>query len=135
MNTLFVILLIVSGLLAASSLVLAKLPDAKAVFDKVVPLSGWIGVVLLVVSLIFAAKYVLPHLGSALTSFYGWVAIATVVVGTLLGFLLGFGLIASWLGGKSPEALAKGEKLRARLLLAQVPLGVAGVALGVWSLV
>lgn len=135
MNHLFVILLIVSGLLAASSLVLAKAPNAKSLFDKVVPLSGWIGIVLLVISLIYTVKYVLPHIGTMLTSFAGIVAIATVVVGTLLGFLLGFGLIASWVGGKSPEALAKGERLRARLSLMQIPLGIAGVVLAIYSLV
>ena len=44
-------------------------------------------------------------------------------------------LIESWVGGKSPEALAKGERLRARLSLMQIPLGIAGVVLAIYSLV
>ena len=135
MHTVFVIALIVAGALAASSLILSKAPDAKPLFDKVGAFAGWIGVVLLVISIIYAIKYVLPHLGTFLTSFGGLVGLSTVVVGALLGFLQGFGLIASWIGGKGQEAVEKAAQLRTRLTGVQVPLGLAGIALGIYALV
>ena len=131
MATIFTLLLIFAGLLACSNLILAKMPDSKKLFDKVAPYSGFVGVVLLVYGLFYAIKYVLPYFGTMLQSLAGWLAIAAVVDAVLLGFLLGYALIAKWVGDKSPEALAKGEKFRAKLAMAQIPLGIAGVALGI----
>lgn len=135
MHLLFSLLLITCGLLAAANFVIGKRPDARVVFDKVAPWSGLMGVVLLAIALLYLIKYVLPHLPTTLSTFYGLVALATIVVAILLGFLLGFGLLSAWFGGKSQEALAKGRELRAKLARVQIPLGFAGVALGVFGLV
>jgi hypothetical protein len=51
-----------------------------------------------------------------------------------LGFLLGFSLITKYALAGSPEALVKGELLRAKLASIQIPLGFAGIGLGVWCL-
>ena len=57
--------------------------------------------------------------------------LAMGVTMALLGFLLGFGLISQYTLQGNPEAAAKAEALRAKLTSIQVPLGLAGIALGV----
>lgn len=135
MVTIFVILLIACGLLAASSLIIAKRPDAKVVFDKVAPFSGGMGIALLVIGILYLIKYILPYLTTLLGSLNGWLALATVAVAILLGFLFGFGLLARLIGGKSPAAIEKADRLRVRLAGIQIPLGIAGVALGIYALI
>ncbi len=39
---------IAGGILAASALIIARKPDAKALIDKLTPYQGWIGVVMFV---------------------------------------------------------------------------------------
>jgi hypothetical protein len=135
MPTIFVLLLIACGLLAASNLILATRPEAKVVFDKVAPYSGGMGIVLLVISILYLLKYTLPNLTTLLGSLNGWLWLATVAVAILLGFLFGFGLLARLIGGKSPAAIEKADRLRARLVGVQIPLGIAGVALGIYGLI
>lgn len=135
MDLVFRLLLIAAGLLATSNLILAKRPDSKKLFDAVAPFNGLIGLVLLVISVLYLLKYVVPYLVDLMKSMNGWIAIATVVVAILLGFLLGFALLSKLLAGKSPAALEKGEKFRAKIAMAQIPLGIAGIALGIWSMI
>ena len=135
MFTIFVILLIACGLLAASNLIIAKRPDAKVVFDKVAPFAGGMGIALLVIGILYLIKYILPYLTTLLGSLNGWLALATVAVAILLGFLLGFGLLSKLIGGKSPAAIEKADRLRVRLAGVQIPLGIAGVALGIYALI
>ncbi|MCU0866537.1 MAG: hypothetical protein MUC36_22355 [Planctomycetes bacterium] len=123
---LFALLLITCGLLAASNLIIAKRPDAKALFDMVAPFAGILGLVLLGLGVLHLIKY---------ATLLGLIGLLTCVLAILLGFLQSFGLIGKLLGGKSPEAIAKGEQLRAKLTTVQIPLGIAGVALGIYSLI
>jgi hypothetical protein len=135
MATLFLVLLIVSGLVAASGLIIANRPDAKQVFDKIAPYTGFVGIGLLVIAIIYLVKYILPYLSTFVGSMAGWIGIITVVVAILLGFLLGFGLISKVMGGKSPAAAEKGEAMRAKLAMMQIPLGLAGVGLGIYGMI
>lgn len=123
---LFALLLITCGLLAASNLIIAKRPDAKGLFDMVAPFAGILGIVLLGLGVLHLIKY---------ATGLGLIGLLTCVLAILLGFLQSFGLIGKLVGGQSPEAIAKGEQLRARLTTVQIPLGIAGVALGVYSLI
>jgi hypothetical protein len=135
MGTVYLVLLIVCGLFASSGLIISKRPDAKQVFDKIAPYTGFMGVGLLVISILYLVKYILPYLTTFMGSFAGWMGIITVAVAILLGFLLGFGLISKLLGGKSPAAAEKGEAMRAKLAVSQIPLGLAGVGLGIYSMI
>ena len=54
---------------------------------------------------------------------------------TALGFLLGFALITKYALSKSPEAMAKGELLRLKLVSIQIPLGLIGIGVGLWCLI
>jgi hypothetical protein len=123
---LFALLLIACGLLAASNLIIAKRPDAKGLFDMVAPFAGILGIVLLGLGVLHLIKY---------ATVLGLIGLLTCALAILLGFLQSFGLIGKLLGDKSPEAMAKGEQLRAKLTTVQIPLGIAGVALGIYTLI
>ena len=126
------IVLIICGALAAASFIVAKRPDAKQAIDKLVPIQGWIG---LVVCLWGAWTIVSAVLSISLLSHwpvYWFTFMAVGVVEFVLGFLLGFGLITKYALSKNEQALARGQQLRGKLVLYQVPLGLAGIGLGVW---
>ena len=48
-----------------------------------------------------------------------------------VGFLLGYRLISKYVLSKSPEALEKGQKLQAKLVVYQGPLGLTAIALAI----
>ena len=133
---LFAILTIVGGLLAASSLIIAKRPDAKDLLDKVAPYQGFLGLGLLGYGVYHLVVSVLPNLG-ALTSapLSMGLGIGAVVLDILIGFVLGFGLLSKLVLNKSEAAKEKGKALLQKLVRVQVPLGVAAVAVGALVLV
>lgn len=124
------ILLIVTGILAAPSLLLAKKPDAKDLLDKITPYQGWIGVVFFIwgvwgiISQILNIGYLadFPIIWSLVT--------AVVVVEAVLGFILGFNLINTYVLSKNPTTEEKGQQLLAKLLPLQGKFGIAAIVLG-----
>ena len=139
------LLLIVGGALAASSFIIAKKPDAKKAMDKIAPYQGIIGVIMLVWGIWDLYTFLLSTEGKMLRLFLGFPGIpgkfklwgyTLYVVGLveiLLGFLLGYGLIASKVGGKNPEAAAKGEAMQKKLATIQTPLGFVAIVIGlIW---
>ncbi len=129
------ILLIVLGILAVPSLLLSKRPDAKELLDKITPYQGWIGVVFCIWGVWGIIGSILA-LGLLTTAPIWWVTLtATNVVTALLGFILGYGLIAKYALSKNEEAKKKGEELLAKLAPIQGKLGLAAIALGIWTIV
>jgi len=126
------IVLIVCGALAAASFVVAKRPDAKQAIDKLVPYQGWIG---LVVCFWGVWSIISAVLSLGLLAHWPVYWITFMAVGVLefvLGFLLGFGLITKYALSKNAEALARGQQLRGKLVVYQIPLGLIGIGLGIW---
>ncbi len=136
MNLLFPILTIVGGLIAASSLLIAKKPDAKELFDKVAPYQGMIGVGMLVLGVLWTLQ-VLPHMGSLLSAapVNAIVTIATLAGTILVGFLLGYGLISKFALSKNEAAKEKGALMLTKIARVQVPLGLLTAGLAAASLV
>lgn len=132
---LFALLLIVAGLLAASSLIIQKQPNARDLIAKIVPFQGIIGIVLLLWALINFIRVlsVLSFLfsGYPLT---GILLVLTLLVAVALGFLLGYGLIAQY-ALKNTSAAGSGESALAKLTPLQIPLGLLGIGLGLWMLI
>ena len=110
-----VLAVLVAGLLAISGLILAKKPNAKELFDKIIPYQGFLGVGLLVIGVL----NLVGNLGLYIdvlkfAPLHGLVAIAFIVSEILLGFLFGMPLIASWIPGDGPaeqRAMAMQKKL------------------------
>ena len=124
-----VAVLLAGGLLGAANLIVAKNPNAKDLIDKLTPYQGSIGVVLVIWGVIDLIRIV-PSLG-ALTPLSMVIAILTALTEIGLGFLLGYGLISKYALSKNPQALEKGQQLRAKLVVYQGPLGLTAIVLAI----
>ncbi|HUU97041.1 MAG TPA: hypothetical protein VM487_14985 [Phycisphaerae bacterium] len=126
-----VAVLLAGGLLGAANLIIAKKPNAKELIEKLTPYQGWIGVVLVLWG-IWDLVGVFRSLGVLSAAPVWWVLyLVTAVTELALGFLLGYGLISKYVLGSSPQALEKGQQLRARLANYQGPLGVVAIGLAI----
>jgi hypothetical protein len=132
------ILLIILGLLAIPSLIIAKKPEAKELFDKVAPYQGWFGVIFCIWGVWGIIQSIL-NLNWLSYGIYGivlWITLLVVsVVSAVLGFILGYGLIQKYALSKNPEAAKKGEELLAKLLPLQGKFGIVAIILGVWGVI
>lgn len=132
------ITLIILGLLAAPSLLLAKKPNAKELLDKIVPYQGWAGLVFFVWGVL---GIVFTILGAGIMSIGIWGIIWWVtqllccLAEALLGFLLGYSLIVKYGLSKNEAAKAKGEQLMAKLQPLQGKIGLFGIIMGVWVII
>lgn len=133
---LLALLLIVAGALAAASLIIQKQPNAREAIAKLVPFQGIIGVVLLLWGL-WQLIELLRFFGILMQVFpiTALAYLASVLVAIGLGILLGYGLIQQYVLSKNADASRSGEAVRAKLTGIQVPLGIAGIALGVWLII
>ena len=132
---LFAILTIVGGLIAASSLIIAKTPNSRQLFDKIAPYQGFLGVGLLGFGLFHLIFRVMPNFGVLMqVPLTGGLLIAGLALDILIGFLLGYGLVSRWLS-RSNTAAAKGQAALAKLVPVQVPMGLAAVCVGVLLLI
>jgi|ERR1044071_147445 hypothetical protein len=133
---LLALLLIVAGALAAASLIVQKQPNAREAIAKLVPFQGIIGIVLLLWGL-WQLIELLRFFGILMQIFpiTALAYLASVLVAIGLGILLGYSLIQQYVLSKNADASRSGEAVRAKLTGIQVPLGVAGIALGIWLIV
>jgi hypothetical protein len=120
--------LVLLGVLGASRLIIARQPDAKRLIARLSPYQGWIGVI----SALWGAWWIvtalldLRLLGYAPLSWLIWVGTGAVML--LLGFVLGVGIIKSFV--KDSDANAKADTLLAKVGPYQGTLGLIAIALG-----
>ncbi|MEX0272807.1 MAG: hypothetical protein AB3N16_00340 [Flavobacteriaceae bacterium] len=126
------IIAIVGGLIAASSLIVAKKPNAKELLDKLTPFQGWIGAVLVFWG-VWGAIQLLLNVGSMGLTWM--IALGVCLVEFVVGFLLAYGLLSKYVFEKNETAKAKGQLLRAKLVKYQVPGGIILIILGILSIV
>ena len=120
--------LCVGGILAASSLIVAKKPNAQELIDKLTPYQGWLGIGLFV----YGIYDVINGLGYMGTSFVGGLIwLIAGIVEFVLGFMLGFSLITKYALSKNEQAMEKGQALRAKLAPFQGTLGLIAVITGI----
>ena len=126
-----IIIALLGGIAAATSLIVNFKPDSKPLLDKLTPFQGVIGLVLLA----WGVYSLIQLIRVFLHGFFDLMSVATVAVMLAVGFLLSFGLLSQYVFAKSPEALAKGEALRAKLAGFQGILGLVLIGLSVWALI
>lgn len=124
--------LLICGALAASSLIVKRRPDAQQFMDKLLPYQGMFGVVVCLWG-IYGTMWSFSTFSWGFMA--GLVFLLTGLVSIALGFLLGFALINKWVLSKNEETKAKGEQIRKMLLEIQNPLGLAGIAVGVFCII
>jgi len=123
----FGLLAVVAGALAASNIIIERLPNAKQYIEKMVPYQAIIGVIAMILSVlkifdVFTAK----------EGFFTNVIILGCVAATaIVGFLLGFPMVQQWIASdeKSKE---KAEGIRKKLLPYQVIAGLVGIGAGIY---
>jgi hypothetical protein len=122
------LLLIAGGILAVSSLIVAKKPDAQKLIDKLVPYQAVIGIALLALGIVNLLRS-LDHLGGLIRAFpfFGMVVLAMCVTSILLGFMFGMPQISKWIPGEN-AAEQKGMELSKKLAPYQVIIGLVGLA-------
>ena len=121
------LLLIVGGIIAISSLIIAKKPNAKAMIDKLTPYQAFIGVALLAVGLWNLLRGLSGF--SVLFDLFpivGLCVIAMIVTSILLGFLFGMPQIAKWIPNQSAAEL-KAMEFSKKVAPYQVVLGLIGI--------
>lgn len=122
--------LAVLGILGASSLIIAKKPDAKELIGKLAPYQGWIGAG----SAIWGAWVVIwSILGIGLLAYAPilWITgLADGVLSLALGLLLGVGVLKTFI--KAPAAHEKMDKTIAKLAPYQGILGLIAIGVGIW---
>ncbi len=120
---------IAGGILAASSLILARRRNAKQLIDKLTPYQSWIGIVMFFWGLWGTTSGLrnmdLLKVAPIRWTFWMLSSVADLVVGCLLGFGLLTMLISS-----SPAAIAKGQALRGKLAGYQGMFGLVAIAMG-----
>ncbi|WP_298781854.1 hypothetical protein [uncultured Polaribacter sp.] len=126
------IIAIVGGLIAASSLIIAKKPNAQELLDKLTPYQGWIGVVLTFWG-VWGIIQSFLNIGSI--GMYWSIGLAISAVEFIVGFLLAYSLISKYVLEKNETAKAKGQELRQKLTKYQVPAGVILIVLGVLNII
>jgi hypothetical protein len=123
-------IIVVGGILAAASLIVARKPNAKDLIDKLTPYQGWTGVVMAfwgVWGIINSLRFLSVLSAAPIT----WIfALSASVIMLAVGFLLGFGLLTKWTLSGSPAAQLRGQQLRAKLAPMQGTLGILAIAVG-----
>jgi hypothetical protein len=136
---LLALLLIIAGALAIPSLIAKRQPNAGEALAKLVPFQGVIGIILLLWGLWMLIGDVLlsGYFGMFLQIFPVWgiVYLITIIVSIGLGALLGYGLIAKYALSGNADAARGGAAVHAKLATVQVPLGIAGIILGILLIV
>jgi len=134
MGILAAITLIIMGILAAPSIIVSRKPDAQQIIDKIVPFQGWIGIIgglWGIWILIWTLRYAILI---RIVPLWWLTMLAMSIMFILLGFLLGYSLIAKAVA-KSEEAAAKAAQLRAKLASVSGKLGIIAIILALWSFI
>jgi hypothetical protein len=125
--------LAVLGVLAASNLIIARRPDAKAAIAKIAPYQGWIGAISAIWGVWGIVSAVL-NLGW-LTHFpIFWITwLADSVLLASLGLLLGIGVLKTFV--RNAQANDKLDTVIRRLAPSQGTLGFVAIGVGVWMVI
>ena len=125
--------LILLGVLAVPSMIIAKKPNAKELIAKITPYQGWIGAVSALWGVwgIIGAVLHLNWLGTWPIYWATW--LADSVLQFALGLILGIGVLKTFI--KNPQAQAKMDETLAKLSPKQGMLGLAAIGVGIWMIV
>ena len=129
------IVLIALGLLAASSSIVARRPDAQSYIDALVPYQGWLGFITCLWGIWIVFNAVL-HLDWLEYAPIWWATFASSGAPEFaLGLLLGYALLTKYLLSRNAAAMNRGEQVRLNLVPYQTTLGYLAIVLGAWTLV
>ncbi len=127
----FPIVAIVAGIMAASAVVIKKLPNAAEHIEKIKPYEAFIGVGALVMGLMQILE-----LGKLFRSFEGMVIIVAAGACIVMGFLLGFPVLQDlFLNDMGEETRAKADGVYEKLTPYKVMAGLVAMGTGFYTLI
>lgn len=125
--------LVLLGVLAVPSLIIAKRPDAKDMLAKLTPYQGWIGAVSCLGG-IWGIISAILSIGVLSTWPIFWISwMVGSVFQAALGLILGIGTLKTFI--KNPQAQAKMDETLAKLSPKQGMLGLGAIGFGIWIVV
>jgi len=135
MDFLFIIILILLGLVAASTFFAKKLPQTKTIVDLVQPYVGWTGLISMVLGIFWLVRMI-AYIGALLkhAPISALVSLASVLIMIVLGFLLSQKLIKQF-SKDNKKADEFVQKMNDKFLPFQEKIGLAAVGLGLAGLV
>ena len=126
MDLILTFTLIAGGILAASNLIIAKKPDAKALVDKLVPAQAGIGLALLVFGVLnLLRSFGTPSIFDVIkwAPLLGIATLGMMICAVLLGLLFGMPMV----GKMSAAGAAKGQEMAAKFAPFQTLIGLVGI--------
>lgn len=125
--------LFVLGVLGASSLIIAKKPDAAELIAKLSPFQGWIGAVSALWGVwgLISAVLSLSWLAHFPIYWITWLVYALLELS--LGLLLGVGVLKTFI--KNEQANEKMDMTIKKLAPWQGTLGIVAICVGVWFVI
>ncbi len=125
--------LVLLGVLAVPSLIVAKRPDAKDMIAKLTPYQGWIGAISCLGG-VWGIIMAVINMGMLSTWPIYWISwLVGSIFQAALGLILGIGTLKTFI--KNPQAQAKMDETLAKLSPKQGMLGVGAIGFGVWVVV
>lgn len=125
--------LVLLGVLAVPSLIIAKRPDAKDMIAKITPYQGWIGAVSCLGG-VWGIISAILNIGVLTTWPIFWISwMVGSVFQAALGLILGIGTLKTFI--KNPQAQAKMDETLAKLSPKQGMLGLGAIGFGIWVVV
>jgi hypothetical protein len=132
-SIIFELLLIAGGVLALSSLIVAKKPEAARILDKLIPFQALIGIAMLAMSIVFFLVIGPVNVFKAIKAnpVPALVNLGGIISGFLLGAVFGMVQLAK---GSSPQAQQRALEVAQRVAVFQFLLGVLALGAGVFGL-
>ena len=129
MEYLFALLLIAAGLLGASGLIVAKMPNAQGVIEKLLPFQALVGAGALVLGIINLLRWGPKSLLDITKAFP--VMGASMLGGVVCGILLGFMFAVPLMGRLGPNGQQRAAELAEKVAPWQLLIGLVAIAAGV----
>ena len=124
------LLWLAGGLFAVSGFIIEKKPNAKEIFDKMIPAQGVIGCILIVIGLIGFIR-----IFSTINFIFLWITLLfPVLLIIVLGIILGYGLINKYVLSRNESVKEKGDRLQNFLVRFQTPVGWMSVGFSILML-
>ncbi len=118
---------IAGGLLAMSSLVARRAPNAAEMLAKLAPYQGSIGGIMFFWG-VWELIHAVTGIGMLSESPLFWIfGLLSGIADFSVGLLLGFGLISTYVFRGNAQAMEKGNQLRDKLSAFQIPLGALAI--------
>ena len=129
----FPLIAIIAGMLAASAVVIKKLPNAADIIQKIKPYEGFIGAGALAMGIM-----TLFSISSIMRTGFITMSVTLACIGAciVMGFLLGYPVLQDlFLDELSDETRAKSEEMYERLTPYKVTSGLVGIGTGAYLLI